>query len=1038
MKRILVISLAVLLSVCAASAHVDNVPTKFVYYSDGDVNAFPSDVIVAFEADSESYRITLKGDSMIVIPRQEVDSVSEYAPVYPSFASYKFNNKYNENLPEDAFPVETDVIGCDTLHVVVPATIGKHLTASFSLDALEAVAYVDGKIQQSKRSRLRFDTPVTYTLTYPGHTKWTFEKVADEVWSMPEDYISEVAIVADMLSTNAPSGRGEGVENVVDGNPATFFHSTRSNDPLYTKLPEDSCPYLQVSLPKPLEAIQFYYQSRIDASNRNPYAFNVYASNNGEEWTSVASLDASSGIPHTGAGAEFLSPVIELGGKYSYLRFEMTDCAYKNYLVLSEFKLYDVVKATDEAELISPAKYAYGLEPLGNEVTVQVDFLTDYAVKVPRIDIDIDGGEMVSSKDYYLNAQITIDGNGAFPDFQDSVQIKGRGNSSWSTNPWAKNPYRLKFASSVKPFGLVKGKNWNLIAQAQKESMMSNVMAQKIARMVGTSGANHTIPVDLYINGNYRGSYLFTEKVGLANNSVDLNDESTAVLLELDSYYDEPYRFKSYPYNLPVNIKEPELDEETSMVVADEKLTLIRKQFNAFARDLYDGKDVSNHVDVEMLARFMLVNELALNMEICHPKSTFLYNKDMYDSASPYVFGPVWDFDWAFGYEESRSYFTSSATQSLFGGVSGVGNTFFRALWDNSDVIKRAYYHLWMEFMEHHFEELLTYADDYLQFANSSFLNNMQIWGDGGNYESAVKDIKSWFTERAAYIVPNLQQYDLTHYPTNLLGDVNGDDVLTVADIVNLVNDILGTETDECNEVNADVNEDAELNMLDIMLLLAMLMDADFDYRHFSTLPEANVEIVMDPVELAIDEQTLCKLSIKGEVENYTAIQFDLQLPSAVQLQGVELDDITNSTHSIVVQSTNETCTRFILYSNESEYLDVDNNLVLQLYTPEVLPASECKFLLAQTTLVDMYGEEYALPATRLSFTQTNGMTQLSYGCHVRGGECLEITVLVPQEVRVFDLQGRCVWQQVIEQGTTIIELPAGIYLVDGRKVVIY
>ena len=75
MKRILVISLAVLLSVCAASAHVDNVPTKFVYYSDGDVNAFPSDVLAAFEADSDAYKITLKGDSVIVIPRQEVETV---------------------------------------------------------------------------------------------------------------------------------------------------------------------------------------------------------------------------------------------------------------------------------------------------------------------------------------------------------------------------------------------------------------------------------------------------------------------------------------------------------------------------------------------------------------------------------------------------------------------------------------------------------------------------------------------------------------------------------------------------------------------------------------------------------------------------------------------------------------------------------------------------------------------------------------------------------------------------------------------------
>ena len=52
----------------------------------------------------------------------------------------------------------------------------------------------------------------------------------------------------------------------------------------------------------------------------------------------------------------------------------------------------------------------------------------------------------------------------------------------------------------------------------------------KAACLVGTAGANHIVPVELYMNGEYRGSYNFTEKVGFSNNSIDLDDETGAAL----------------------------------------------------------------------------------------------------------------------------------------------------------------------------------------------------------------------------------------------------------------------------------------------------------------------------------------------------------------------------------------------------------------------------------------------------------------------------------------------------------------------------
>ncbi len=294
----------------------------------------------------------------------------------------------------------------------------------------------------------------------------------------------------------------------------------------------------------------------------------------------------------------------------------------------------------------------WAMRPYGRHYRVTADWLVDRVTNVPRMDIDIENGEMVSIKDVYLSAKITIDGAGVFPSMDATdVQIKGRGNTSWSSNPWDKNPYRLKFVKKQAPFGLKKAKSWVLQANSQTRSMMANAVGMKIARMVGTAAANHVIPVELYINGNYRGSYIFTEKVGVSANSVDVEDETVAALLELDTYYDEAYKFRTTRYNLPVNIKDPDLSETETHLTLDG----IKADFNRFTDALYRKEDISPLVDVDMLARYLMVNELIVNYEIQHPKSTYVYKADMTDKDSKYVFGPVWDLDWAFGYETNRN-----------------------------------------------------------------------------------------------------------------------------------------------------------------------------------------------------------------------------------------------------------------------------------------------------------------------------------------------------------------------------------------------
>lgn len=404
--------------------------------------------------------------------------------------------------------------------------------------------------------------------------------------------------------------------------------------------------------------------------------------------------------------------------------------------------------------LRSTSKGDLTMLPFGRDYIVKADFLTDHSTNtysVPVVHINVADGSDITSKTIYKDATISIEGGGVFPDLQETaISIKGRGNSSWSE---AKKPYHIKFASKTSVVGLTKGKHWNLIANAQHMSMMTNAIGMKVARMVGTQAANDEVPVELYLNGNYKGSYQLTEKVGFGNNSLDISDTLVnATLLELDTYYDEPLRFRtiSSAYNLPVNVKEPESYADVDFTATD-----LRKRVNNMALAVKKGDNVESHIDVQSLATYLMTNELIANCELMHPKSTFLFNRDVTNPDSLFYFGPVWDLDWAYGYEQSHSYYTYNSSLDFWSQSANMESwTFMRDLRYNSgENFEREYFRVWTRFMKGQLQELLEYCDDYLAYARPSFNHNSEIWSWGyADYDSNVEDAKRWLKARAEHI----------------------------------------------------------------------------------------------------------------------------------------------------------------------------------------------------------------------------------------------------------------------------------------------
>ena len=476
-----------------------------------------------------------------------------------------------------------------------------------------------------------------------------------------------------------------------------------------------------------------------------------------------------------------VAAVVPAIGKWLTPSFQLSDSLAQAYVdnVVQQTKhsrqcFYEPVHYTVARPGFQVLRHSAGLtelqwQPYGRTYNVKISFPTDTTSSIPILHFISDDGELPSSKTVYVDATLSINGSGIWPDMPEvALQVKGRGNTSWSTDPAAKNPYRLKFPSGLKPFGLTRGKNWLLLANAQTGSMMTGCIAMKAAHLLGCVAANHVVPVELYFNENYRGSYTFTEKIGLHNNSIELDNESRAVLLELDTYSD-PTKFRTTAYYMPVNIKEPEFDDNPS------KTMLTRQEIiddvNAFMQAVSDGEDITDRVDVNRLAAYLSLNELVGNYELMHPKSVFLYKEDL-PAGSPYVFGPVWDLDWAYGYADRLTYYASGYTDNFYtspahtysGGTNAKdADLFWKRLRYGSEVVDRACYALWTRFMQRGgLDELLDYIDDYYQFASTSFTHNATLWSDRSNYATLSNQAKTWLRRRTVHIFSKLTPYNLT------------------------------------------------------------------------------------------------------------------------------------------------------------------------------------------------------------------------------------------------------------------------------------
>ena len=368
-----------------------------------------------------------------------------------------------------------------------------------------------------------------------------------------------------------------------------------------------------------------------------------------------------------------------------------------------------------------------------------VEILWDDALA--HIYIDTEGGSPIVSKDEYVYTKLTIDGQSKYEDrvfeFGDQARVKGRGNSTWG---WPKKPYKIKLDSKESLFGLLPEKDWVLLADYQDGPHLLNAVAFKIGRLLEMPFTNTIIPVEVTLNGNYLGLYGLTEQVEVKTNRVNVGNDD-GLLLELEQYYDEEWKFRSAAYNLPVMIKDPELDTAN-------ELALIQDDFESLeslvARDDFPDNNYLDFIDGESIANYLIVYMLTANEEINHPKSTYIHKS----ISGKYAMGPIWDFDWAYGFEGTGGHF-NNPNKPLFWNGTASGTQFFSRLMSDPTIQALMKDH-WVDFTNNHLVELIDYIDEQAFIIEGAKARNLVLWNT--NLETDVEVMKTWIENRVSYM----------------------------------------------------------------------------------------------------------------------------------------------------------------------------------------------------------------------------------------------------------------------------------------------
>lgn len=430
-----------------------------------------------------------------------------------------------------------------------------------------------------------------------------------------------------------------------------------------------------------------------------------------------------------------------------------------------------------------------------------------YGSAIATMHITTESGNIQSvyeDKDYKEPAYARIIENGNVI-YEGALEyIKGRGNSTWDS---AKKPFNIKFKEKINLFGMGSAKKWCLLANYKDDTSLKNKLGFDFAEMVGFEFYPESVFVDLYIDNEYIGHYLLSERIEIKKQRINITDleelneqanpdvefetlslggtrgEGSVLeqgsskwvelpenpenitggyLLEFElpaRYDDEKCGFVS-EYGQPVIINSPEY-------ASKEQVAYIQNYYQEFEEavlsgDGYNsnGKHYSDYIDVESAAKMYVYQEYIKNIDGAST-SLFFYK----NTAGKLVAGPVWDVDLALGVVKDKNGIDMSdpegkwMTGSYLQYELADKYTIFSLLCRHNDFREEAQ-RQWEEFFYPNIEKMLENLETLYQTNYVSIVLDKYKWSMGnssfsdtiGQFDDNVSTLINFINQRSGFM----------------------------------------------------------------------------------------------------------------------------------------------------------------------------------------------------------------------------------------------------------------------------------------------
>ncbi len=419
---------------------------------------------------------------------------------------------------------------------------------------------------------------------------------------------------------------------------------------------------------------------------------------------------------------------------------------------------------------------------------------------LPIVVIDTDGQEILNDPRIVVHMGIIDNDSGinnmddSFNGYDGQISIEIRGSSS---QMFPKKQYALETQDidgenlNVSILGMPAENDWILYAPYSDKSLLRNFLAYELARNMGRY-ASRTRFCELIINGDYKGLYIFMEKIKRDNNRVDISkldpdetigdDLTGGYILKVDKWDGEnndgwwsasplpEYDGTWYQYHYP----EPDniVDEQKDYInnyITDFEALIASESYNDPAAGYYGLVNLQSFIDVA------LMSEISKNVD-AYRLSAYMY-KDKDSEDGRLTMGPIWDYNLAFGNADYYEGWDPAGWQmdvELGGDGFKIPFWWYR-IW-NDETFRNAFNQRWQELRQTVFSEeyIMNMIDSIIAVIDEAQIRNFQrwpildqyIWPNayvGGSYENEIDYLTNWITARLDWMDEQAMSADDDH-----------------------------------------------------------------------------------------------------------------------------------------------------------------------------------------------------------------------------------------------------------------------------------